>query len=161
MASAGGMLTILPLGRAGRRVARHYGDVGKVGEIFATAAVMIEASRAHHRVARPLRRGASGAIFQTALAVNAAALLLSLRTGSRRGTTRTVAAALGMLGSIGVRLGVFFAGKASARDPRATFESQRAGLGAAEVTRRMGRVESEPEKPDVEWPEEAIPLRLA
>jgi hypothetical protein len=41
---------------------------------------------------------------------------------------------LGTAGALGMRMAIFYAGVASARDPRATFEHQRSGHGAFEVT---------------------------
>jgi formate-dependent nitrite reductase membrane component NrfD len=161
MASAAAQLEALPLGRAERRAVHRFGQVGKTIEIAAALAVAREAS-AVPRVARPLRRGASGALLRASTALNVAALVTSTLAGDR-GPRRMqwASAALGTLGGLAMRFAVVFAGKASARDPRATFEAQRAGLGAAEVTRRRGRVEAPPELVDYELPEEAVAARLA
>ncbi|MDQ4129730.1 MAG: hypothetical protein M3133_01860, partial [Actinomycetota bacterium] len=64
----------------------------------------------------------------------AASLLISLLPGSKR-PKRIASGLLGTVGSLSLRFGVFYAGPRSARDPRATFHQQRAGYGAAEVTR--------------------------
>jgi hypothetical protein len=48
------------------------------------------------------------------------------------------AGVLGTLGSVAIRFAIFHAGKASARDPWATFDQQRASEGAAEVTGTAG-----------------------
>jgi hypothetical protein len=45
-----------------------------------------------------------------------------------------VGAVLGTVGALLARFSIFHAGKASSRDPQATFQPQRQGLGAAEVT---------------------------
>jgi hypothetical protein len=77
--------------------------------------------------------GASGAHFQVARAMAGAGLLLSVAPPRRQRAARALGDALALAGSLGLRAAIFLAGKASARDPRATFHQQRDGLGAAEV----------------------------
>ena len=45
---------------------------------------------------------------------------------------------LGILGTLAIRFGIAAAGRASARDPLATFRQQRAGMGAREVLPERG-----------------------
>ncbi len=77
------------------------------------------------RVVAPLRQGTSGALWKLASALTAASLVLSLVPGDspRRRKARGL---LGTLGALGVRFAIVQVGRASARDPRATFEPQRA-----------------------------------
>jgi len=70
----------------------------------------------------------------TSRALTVASLALSLFPG-RAKWKRVAAGLLGLGGALALRYAVVEAGKASARDPRATFEQQRAGLGAAEKVR--------------------------
>jgi hypothetical protein len=103
-----------------------------VAELLAALAVERDADRVE-RVGRPFHEGLSGSLWKAAEALTATSLALSLAAGKTRGG-RTAAGLLGIAGSIAVRFAVFHAGKASARDPRATFHQQRAGHGGAEVT---------------------------
>lgn len=75
-------------------------------------------------VGRPLREGFSGALWQTARVLTAASLALSLLPGKAR-IKRFAGGLLGTAGALSLRFAVFHAGKASSRDPRATFRRQR------------------------------------
>jgi hypothetical protein len=77
-------------------------------------------------------------MFAAARALVAASLVgevLPRLLGRRRpgGALRTVSGALGLAGTLLLRFGIVAAGRASARDPHASFEMQRRGRGAAEV----------------------------
>ena len=79
------------------------------------------------RVSRPLRAGRSGLLWQAAKLLGAAGLVAALVPGRSRAKTVAMAA-LTTASSIAVRFAVMEAGKESARDPRATFEPQRASM---------------------------------
>jgi hypothetical protein len=113
---------------------RRYGLAGKLAELAAMVAVERDAGKVE-RVGFPFRQGLGGALWRTSKVLGGASLLLSLLPGTSRGT-RAISGLLGSAGSLALRFAVFHAGKASARDPRATFQQQRAGHGAAETTRR-------------------------
>jgi formate-dependent nitrite reductase membrane component NrfD len=132
MASAASLLELLPVEPHEADVLRRYAIAGKVGALAATAAVHREAGRVP-RVARPLRRGASGMLLTVGTALTAASLVASLWPGRSR-NRRLLSGIGGVLGSLAMRFAIVHAGTASARDPYASFEQQRAGLGAAEVT---------------------------
>jgi formate-dependent nitrite reductase membrane component NrfD len=133
MASAGAVLELFPDSGASRKVTHWYGSVGKMVALGAMVAMERSAPRAP-RVTEPLRTGATGLLWRGGLALTAAGLVLSgLGNKSRR--RERLAAALTLGGALATRLAVFEAGKRSARDPRATFEGQRAGMGAAELSR--------------------------
>jgi formate-dependent nitrite reductase membrane component NrfD len=132
MSSAASLLELMDLTEREERVVRRFGVLGKLAEMGAMLAVERDA-RMVERVGRPLRDGVSGALWKAARGLTAASLTLSLLPGRSRGK-RTASALLGAAGSLAVRFAVFHAGKASARDPRATFQQQRQGRGAAEVT---------------------------
>ncbi len=101
------------------RAVHAFGAVGKAVELAAMAAVERETGRVE-RVARPLHDGLSGALWTAAKALTAASLVATLLPGRSR--RRTVAAGLlGTAGALALRFAVFHAGKASTRDPRATF----------------------------------------
>jgi formate-dependent nitrite reductase membrane component NrfD len=105
-----------------RRVVRVFGTVGEVIELAAMAAIERDAKRVE-RVGRPLSEGVSGALWTAARALTIVSLVASVLPGRSR--RRTVAAGLlGTAGALALRFAVFHAGKASSRDPHATFARQ-------------------------------------
>lgn len=116
------------------RVVRRFGIAGAVGELAMGEAVEREASRVE-RVGRPYHEGLSGKLWKATKVVTALSLILRLLPGGGRGRRR-LTGVLGTIASLSLRFAVFHAGRRSARDPRATFENQRAGYGAAEITDR-------------------------
>ncbi|MGZ3457307.1 MAG: NrfD/PsrC family molybdoenzyme membrane anchor subunit [Archangium sp.] len=132
VASAGSLMELLPHPRHEDPVLHLFSTVGKMGELLAGVAVQHEASRLEV-LGRPLKPGPTGALWKAAKVCTAASLALGLWPGRRRWTT-VAGALLGTAGAVMTRFAVFRAGKASASDPQATFQPQRQGLGAAEVT---------------------------
>lgn len=118
---------------------RRFGTIGQIGALAAMIAVEEQVS-AIDEVGRPLRSGVAGALWRTAQALEAVGLLLSALHRGRARPPRLLTAALGTAAALALRFAVFHLGKASARDPRATFRQQRAGHGAAAVTGRSGVV---------------------
>lgn len=125
VATAGSLLGLMAGSEREERVVRRFALGGQLGELVATAALHREVGRVP-RVARPLRHGRSGLLLDAAAALTAASVVTSLLPGRSRGKRRT-AALLGALGSLALRFGVMAAGKASARDARASFDAQRWG----------------------------------
>lgn len=107
------------------KVVERFGAVGKVVDLAAMAVVEREANRVE-AVGRPLREGLSGTLWNTARGLTAASLALSLLPGRWR-AKRVVGGLLGTAGALALRFAVFHAGRASTRDPRATFRRQREG----------------------------------
>jgi formate-dependent nitrite reductase membrane component NrfD len=99
-----------------------FGIAGSIVELMASAAVERDVNRVS-AVGKPLREGGSGALWKVSKAMTIAGLALSI-FGRSRSAQRT-GALLGTAGAIALRFAVFHAGKASARDPRATFHLQR------------------------------------
>lgn len=128
MATAGSILSLAATSEAERCAAERYAIAGKLGELAATYALHREVGRLP-RVARPLRRGLSGALLTAATALTAVSLVSSLLPGRSRRRARN-AAVLGVLGSLALRFAIHHAGKASARDPQASFMPQRRRLDA-------------------------------
>ena len=129
-ASAGALLAMLPVGRRGRAAARRFARFGDVATLALGLSYEYEVGRSR-RVARPLRRGAPGALWAISRGLTGASIVASATAkGAKRDRTAGV---LGLAGAIALRTAVFLAGKASAQDPRATFDPQR----AAEKTRRL------------------------
>jgi formate-dependent nitrite reductase membrane component NrfD len=116
---------LLPLALSPREeaIVERFGVASKLADLVAMQAVERAAGRVE-RVGRPLRAGVSGALWQAARALTAASLALSLLPGRSR-AKRLAGGLLGTAGALALRFGIFHAGKASARDPKATFHSQR------------------------------------
>ena len=132
--SASALLEMTDLDDHEHRIVESFGRLAAAGEIVAAFAVEREAG-AVERVGRPLREGVGGALWKASLVCGAVGLLLSLAPG-RSKSKRFLSSALTTAGALTMRFAVFHAGKASARDPHATFEMQRSGHGGAEVTGR-------------------------
>lgn len=133
MNSAAGILKLIPLSPGAYDIVHTFGVMGAVVELAASEAFEREVSRVE-RVGKPLREGAPSVLWKTAKVLTVASLLVSLAPGRSR-RMRQTAGILAALGSLCLRFAVFHAGKASARDPRATFGQQRAGFGGFEVTK--------------------------
>lgn len=118
---------LLPVKLAPREetIVERFGIAGKVVDLTAMVAVEREASQVE-AVGRPLREGLSGALWSAAKVLTAGSLVLSLLPGRSR-ARRFAGGLLGTAGAFALRFAVFHAGKASARDPRATFRQQRQG----------------------------------
>jgi formate-dependent nitrite reductase membrane component NrfD len=117
---------LLPVGgERERAVVERFGVVGKVADLAGMAAVERDANRVRE-VGRPLREGLSGTLWRAARMLTAGSLALSLVPGRSR-AKRVVSGVLGTAGALALRFSVYHAGRVSARDPRATFASQRRG----------------------------------
>ncbi len=123
--SAAALLSLAPMSGRSRAVAVRFGRTALAAELLAVRAVERDASSAE-RVSRPLHRGPAAALWRASEASAVAALALSL-VPSRRTALRRAGAVLATAGGIALRFAIYHAGKASARDPRATFEPQRSG----------------------------------
>jgi formate-dependent nitrite reductase membrane component NrfD len=121
--TASAALAIMDLSERESRIAARFGTVADIAELVATVAVEREAAKVE-RVGRALKHGLAGTLWKTSTACTLGTLALAALP--RRGrVTRWITALLGTGGSLALRFAVFHAGKASARDPRATFEGQR------------------------------------
>ncbi|MFN2556187.1 MAG: NrfD/PsrC family molybdoenzyme membrane anchor subunit [Nitriliruptorales bacterium] len=132
MVGAASLLDLLDLDEHEAAVVRWFGITGRLGELLAGHWVEREVGRVE-QAARQYHEGLAGSLWKAAKVATAASLLTSLLPGSSR-SKRALAGLLGTAGSVSLRFAVFHAGRRSARDPRATFHQQRAGLGASEVT---------------------------
>ncbi len=99
-----------------------FGMAGKITELLAAQILEHDASRVE-RVGRPLKQGFSGLLWQGAKALTLAGILLSLAPGKSRGK-RIASGIVGTAASLALRFGIFYAGKASAQDPQASFAQQ-------------------------------------
>jgi hypothetical protein len=132
-----GAASILQLSRLNRRehsIVRRFAVAGAAADLAAGIAFERAAGRIDG-LNTPLHEGLAGSLLRAAKALTAGSLAINLFPGRVR-WKRSLAGVLGAIGSIATKFGVFYAGQASARDPRAAFRQQRAGHGAAEVTGR-------------------------
>ena len=127
--AASSLLDLMALAPAEDRAVRRFGLLARASDLVAARAVEREASRIE-RVGRPLRSGLSGALWRASAALTAASLGLSLLPRTRG--VRALAGAAGLAGALAARTAVFYAGRASAADPRATFALQQAALASVE-----------------------------
>jgi formate-dependent nitrite reductase membrane component NrfD len=125
MSGLASLFGLLPVQLSAReeKILHRFGVAGKVIDLAAMAAVESDAAQVE-TVAKPLRQGVSGVLWKAAGALTAASLVLSLLPGESKLRRKTVGV-LGTAGALALRFAVFQAGKASARDPRATFRQQR------------------------------------
>jgi formate-dependent nitrite reductase membrane component NrfD len=107
-----------------RRVVARLSILSKLSEL-ATHLVFERTAGRVPQVAKPLHQGVTGALWKASRIGVAASLAISLWPKAPR-AVRVIGGALGTLGALATRFGVFHAGKASARDPHATFDWQRA-----------------------------------
>jgi formate-dependent nitrite reductase membrane component NrfD len=124
-ASAASCFELFKLNAREERAVEWFGRAAKIVELAAAFALEVEANRIE-RVGRPLKSGFSGFLWQSAKALTVASAVLSVLPGKSR-PRRVFAGILGSVAGLCLRFGMFYAGKASARDPRASFEQQRAG----------------------------------
>ncbi|MBW8873466.1 MAG: polysulfide reductase NrfD [Acidobacteria bacterium] len=125
VSGAASLFGLLPVDLSPRevRIVERFGMMGKVADLAAMTVVEHEADRIEP-VGRPLREGISGALWTAARVLTGASLALSLLSGRSR-AKRAAGGLLGTAGALALRFAIFHAGKASARDPRATFRQQR------------------------------------
>jgi formate-dependent nitrite reductase membrane component NrfD len=113
--------TALKLGTRERKLIGAFGTIGRVGELV--TARVVERECKLRRVRKPFHEGGSGVLLKAATVLTTASLVLSLLPGGRK--KRVVAGVFGTLGALALRYGIYYAGRASAQDPRATFHQQR------------------------------------
>lgn len=128
--SAGSLLQLAKLDPREEAVVGRFAMAGKAAELVASFAVERDAGRVE-RVGRPLSDGVSGTLWRAAKLSTAASLGLSLLPASRQ--RRVVGAGLATAGALALRFAILQAGRASARDPRATFDQQHARLDGADA----------------------------
>jgi hypothetical protein len=124
MAGAGQILKLLPVRMPwqAHSAANSFGIAGSIAELIAGVVVERQVSRVPV-VGKALNDGVAGALWKASKALTFAGLVVSVFGKSKR--AYRVGAVLGTAGAITLRFAVFHAGKASAREPRATFQLQR------------------------------------
>ena len=116
-ASAASLASLGELLGAGAGLPRSYRVAAKAAELIGGRSV--EAAAATAGVDRPLRDGRSGRLWRGATWLGAGSLIATLARRPR------LAGVLGTAAALVARLAVVDAGRASAADPRATFQPQR------------------------------------
>ncbi len=101
-----------------------FGTAGRLAEIAAGRQVERAAS-AIPKVGEPFREGRAALLWKAATVLSAASFALSL-VPVKSAKKRHVVGFLGIAGSLCLRFAVHHLGNASARDPRASFQQQRA-----------------------------------
>lgn len=132
MSSVGALFDLTIENAEERRLTKIFGTAGQIAELVSSIALEKTASVVP-RVGRPLKRGFSGFLWRTAIVLTGAGLVLGLIPKPSR-SRRLAAGVIGTLGSALMRASIEQVGVASARDARASFQQQRAGHGAAELT---------------------------
>ncbi len=135
-AGLGALCELLPLADEpkAQRAVWALGNAAKAADLVLGDRVERDAGRTE-RVALPLKRGTPSLLWNAAKLLTAASLGLSLFAGplpkprSRERRLQRAAGVAGTLGGLALRYAILSAGRASSRDPRATFESQRNGTG--------------------------------
>lgn len=122
-ASAAGFFEFFSWNHQERAALERFGLMGKILELLAAATLEKEVSQID-RVAQPLKTGFSGFLWQSAKVLTGVGIVLAITPGGGR-KKRVTGGILATAASLCFRFGVFYAGKASARDPRASFEQQR------------------------------------
>ena len=122
-ASAASFFDLLSLNKQEAGAVERFGLAGKTVELAASLALEHNAQKVE-RVGRPLKQGFSGFLWSAAKILTAASIVTSLLPGKSRGK-RIATGVLGSAASVCFRFGIFYAGKASALDPRSTFDQQR------------------------------------
>ncbi len=114
-----------------QKAARWLGVAARAADLVASDRVQKDVDRVE-RVGRPLHEGKSGLLWKAAKVLTAASLGLSLfgpraASARRRRQLEVAAGVAGTAGGLALRFALLHAGRASAKDPRATFHSQRTG----------------------------------
>jgi formate-dependent nitrite reductase membrane component NrfD len=128
-ATAAAALDLVPSTAPAMNALRLFGNAGKVGELI--CGHRYERALAKRGIARHVARP-----WMTASKALTASSVAASLLGFRR-----VSGILGLGGALALRFGIMSAGRSSSRDPRATFEPQRAnGTSRASVEAAVGIV---------------------
>lgn len=119
-ASAAAALDLVPGAKRASRALEAFGLVGKVAELATGLAYERSLAKKGDVVVRHLRSGRAGALFRASQALTLASI------GASLAKLRRVSGLLGLGGALALRFAIMNAGRSSTRDPRATFEPQRA-----------------------------------
>src|SRR5205085_2893623 len=128
--TAASVLETMRLSEREHAIVERFGLLGKVAELVSSVAVERQASEIE-TVGKALTEGLAGSLMLAGRALTGGSAIVSVFAKGRR--TRIASGMMGVAGALAIRLGVFQAGKASARDPRATFHQQRYDAAGARI----------------------------
>lgn len=129
LTSVGSMLEFFEETEEEARVSTMFGSVGEAAELTASIFTERHASSVP-RVGRPFKRGLTSFLWRSSAVITASSLVMGLLPKKTR-AQQVASAVLGTLGSLALRFAVERAGNDSTRDPRASFQRQRAETFAA------------------------------
>ena len=119
--AAASLLELMPCDDDEARILQRFGTTGRTAELFAGVLVEREVAK-FPRTRAAYEHGLAGALWSAGEALGATSLLLGLLPKRTR-VKRFASGSVGGAAAAAMKLAVFYAGKASARDPRATFEA--------------------------------------
>jgi formate-dependent nitrite reductase membrane component NrfD len=121
--AAASLFELMSLDDGEARVVQRFGTAGRAAELL--SGVLVEREIAgNERTSQAYEQGLAGSLWRGGEVFGVVSLIL----GMLPGRTRLKRFATGLTGSAAAaatKFAVFYAGKATARDPRATFETQR------------------------------------
>jgi formate-dependent nitrite reductase membrane component NrfD len=123
MNSAASLLELMNLDEDEARVVRRFGTAGRAAELLSGVMVEREVARAE-RTARAYKQGLAGLLWRGGEALAGVSLILGMLPGRSR-LKRFTSGITGGAAAAAAKFAVFYAGKASVRDPRTTFDPQR------------------------------------
>ena len=129
VSGATSLFSFFDLNEREEEIVRRFSIVGGVAETVAAMALDREVAKID-AVAQPYKQGLSGSLWKAAKNLSTTSLVLSALPGTGP-VKRYADGIIGTASALLTRFAVFHAGKASTRDPRATFAAPRAGAGAA------------------------------
>jgi hypothetical protein len=106
------------------RVVQRFGTAGRAAELVSGFLVEREVAGAE-RSARAYKEGLAGSLWRAAEVLGVVSLGVGMLPSKRR-AKRFASGLTGSAAAAATKFAVFHAGKATARDPRATFETQTA-----------------------------------
>ncbi|MDP9223047.1 MAG: polysulfide reductase NrfD [Actinomycetota bacterium] len=121
--AAASLLDLMNLEDDEARIVQRFGAAGRAAELVSGA--LLEREVAHlDRTARAFKEGVAGSLWRGSEGLAVISLVVGMLPGRSR-LKRAVTGLAGSAAAAAAKFAVFHAGKASARDPRATFEAQR------------------------------------
>jgi formate-dependent nitrite reductase membrane component NrfD len=120
--SAACLLEATKLSEREGSIVRRFGLLGKMAELASSVLVQRELSEIEP-LGKTLTEGFAGSLWISGRALTGGSAALSFFAKTRK--IKVLSAVLGSAGAVAIRFAVFHAGKASTRDPRATFHQQR------------------------------------
>ncbi|CAN5590719.1 polysulfide reductase NrfD [soil metagenome] len=142
-ASAAALLEMTTLNEREQGIVRRFGTFAQTAELVAAHFLERDARRIE-RVGLALESGMAARLWKTSKAATVTGVVVRWLPGRTRASS-ILSGALGSVAGVAIRFALFHAGKASARDPRASFDRQRAGRGAAAIGGQRARTPPAPQ----------------